>query len=215
MLRGGRGDSLDLRQNDLRRGSARFRHVCGVDLFRVLKMIFATEFFEQQRDAALADELADLLAGSERAERGVFGDLIDDEGRFGVGLRLGQSDDGGLQTVEQQASAARVELVGGDAFEYQRDGVQDAAAVGEVGGVELEGSEAGLAGGGVLDGQARGVMVVAELLVAQAGAAAAVAVGEDVAAAVAVVLAGVLVGVGIAHDVFLRGCALPPPPFWG
>ena len=128
--------------------------------------------------------------GSEWAERGVLGDLLDEEGRLGVARWLGQRDDGGLQTVEQQAGAAGVEVVGGDALQHERDGVHDAAAVGAlVGAGELNGAEAGLAGGGVLDGAAGGVVLVAELLPAQAGCGAAVAVHVDVAASEA--LAGV------------------------
>jgi len=156
-----------------------------------LFLTFAFELFEEQSDRALALELLDAGGGSQRAERGVFGDLLDEEGRLGVARFFGQGDDGGLQAVEQQAGAARVQIVGGDAFEHQRDGVQDAAAVAElVGAGELEGAEAGLALGGVLDGAARGVVLVAELLPAQAGRGAAVSVGKDVAAAEAVAVVG-------------------------
>jgi hypothetical protein len=186
-----RGDGLYLGQNDLRRSGVWLRHFCGVYLSRVLEMIFAIEFFEEPRDAAFGLELLDPGGGSEWAERGVLGDLLDEEGRLGVARWLGQSDDGSLQTVEQQAGAARVEVVGGDALQDESDGVQDAAAVGElVGAGELKGAEAGLAGGGVLDGAAGGVVLVAEILPAQAGRGAAVAVGIDVAAAEAVAVVG-------------------------
>jgi hypothetical protein len=167
---------------------------------------FALEFFEHPRDAALGLEFLDSCWGSERAELRVFGDLLDEEGRIGVERLLGQGDDGGLEAVEQQAGAARVEVVGGDALQHQRDGVQDAAAVGElVGAGEREGATTGLARGGVLDGAARGVVLVAELLPAQAGRGAAVAVGEDVAAAEALADVGLrgVVALTAAVELFL------------
>ena len=152
---------------------------------------FALQFFEQPSGAALGFELLDAGRGSERAKLRVIEDLLDEQRWLGVGRQFGQGDDGGLQAVEQQAGAAGVQVIGGDALQHQRDGVQDAAAVAElVGAGELEGAEAGLALGGVLDGAACGVVLVAELLPAQAGRGAAVSVGKDVAAAEAVAVVG-------------------------
>ena len=153
-------------------------------------LLCAFELFDEPLDHALALQLLDARGGSQDAELRVFGDLFDEEGGLSVERWFGQRDDGGLQAVEQQACAAGVQVVGGDALQHQRDGVQDAAAVGElVGAGELKGAEAGLVGGGVLDGAARGVVLIAKLLPAQAGRGAAVAVHIDVAAAEA--LAGV------------------------
>ncbi len=123
--------------------------------------------------------------GGEGAEGGVFDEVFDGLGGCGGGGSGGQAREaerGYLQAVEQDTGAARGEIVGGDAFEDLADGGLDAGAVGDVGGREDVGGEASFAGGGGLDGAAGGVVVVAEGLVAEAGAAATVAVGEDVAA---------------------------------
>jgi len=90
---------------------------------------------------------------------------------------------GDLQAVEQQAGAARVELVGGDALQDLADGELDGGAVfghgqGEVG--AAGGARGHLRG---RDRRTRGVVEVAERLAAQAGAAAARAADVDVAAA--------------------------------
>ena len=125
--------------------------------------------------------------GSERAEVGVEGDLFDDLGLFGfgafAGLGFGEVEAGDLEAVEEQACSAGVDLVGGDALEDLADGGLDGGAV--FGEGEIEGGTAVLVLVWVLDGAAGGVVVVAELFSAQAWAAAAAAVGEDVAALVA------------------------------
>ena len=95
----------------------------------------------------------------------------------------GQVEAGDLEAVEEEAGALGVDLVAGDAEQDLADGALDGGAVLGQGDVEV--GLAATAVAGVLDRAARGVVVVAELLVAQAGAAAAVAVGEDVAALVA------------------------------
>jgi hypothetical protein len=89
----------------------------------------------------------------------------------------------GEEAVEEEPGAAGVEVVGGDALEYEADGELDGGAV--LGDGEVEGGEAGLAGGRIGDGMAGGVVVVAEVLVAEGGGAAAASVDEDVAAALA------------------------------
>ena len=117
------------------------------------------------------------------------GDLFDD---FGLprlpgvtcaGFWFWEVEAGDLEAVEEQTGSAGVDLVGGDALEDLADGVLDGGAV--LGEREVEGGSAALAFGGVLDGFAGGVVVVAELFSAEAWAAAAGAVGEDVAALVA------------------------------
>ncbi len=107
-----------------------------------------------------------------------------------VGRQVGGGD---LQAVEEEAGAFGVEAAGGEAVQDQPDGGLDGAAIVDQGHVEEGECVAQLAG----FGRAGGVVVVAEGLVAEAFAAAAVAVGEDVAA---------LEGSGFGHDSGL----LPP-----
>jgi len=97
-------------------------------------------------------------------------------------LGLGQVEAGDLEAVEEEAGAARVDVVGGDALEDLADGGLDGGAVFGKGQVEGGGSAA--ASFRIGDGFSGGVVVVAELFAAQAWAGAAVAVGEDVAALV-------------------------------
>ena len=87
-----------------------------------------------------------------------------------------------MQAVEEEAGAAGVDLVAGYAAEDFADGELDGGSVFRHGEVEV--GLVGLALAWVLDGAAGGVVVVAEVFLAQAWAAAAVAVGEDVAALV-------------------------------
>lgn len=142
------------------------------------------------------DVFPELVAGFEgfggRSEEAVVGVLLDDfEGllREGLGVRWEdgvrrQVGAGDLEAVEEEPGAAGVEVVGGDALENEADGELDGGTV--LGDGEVEGGEAGFAGGGVGYGVAGGVVVVAEVLVAEGGGAAAASVDEDVAAAVAV-----------------------------
>ena len=141
-------------------------------------------------DAAGALGLGELGCGGEEALFGVCGDLFDRlwdgfvgvlalAGGFGVAREVGAGD---LQAVEEETGALGVDLVVGDTEEDLADGELDGGAVfghGEVEGVAV------FAGARVLDWAAGGVVVVAEVFLAQAWAAAAVAVGEDVAALVA------------------------------
>jgi hypothetical protein len=148
---------------------------CGAD---------TAEFFKEEFCGAFFAEAFDGGCGSKGAEGGVFGDLGDHDGLGSLGIGFWKDESGGLEAVEEQAGAARVEVVGGDALEDLREGELDAGAVGElICAGEEEGAEAGFARSGVFDRATRGVVVVAEGLVAEAGAAATVAVGEDVAAA--------------------------------
>jgi hypothetical protein len=115
----------------------------------------------------------------------VGGDFFDDFGGFGFGVVLGcgfgQVETGDLEAVEEQAGAAGVDVVGGDAAENFADGKLNAGTIVGIGERKVEGGAAASALLRVGDGFSRGVVVVAEVFSAQAGAAAAVAVGEDVA----------------------------------
>jgi hypothetical protein len=114
------------------------------------------------------------------------GDLFDDFGGFGFGVAVGRGfgeiEAGDLEAVEEEAGAAGVDVVGGDAAENFADGLLDRGTVFRQ--WKVEGGTAASTLLGVGDGFSGGVVVVAELFLAQAGAATAVAVGEDVAALV-------------------------------
>jgi hypothetical protein len=119
--------------------------------------------FEELSDGALAfDGVADFGGWSEEAEFGVGGDLFDG---FGCGLcgglLFGEVEAGDLEAVEEEAGAARVDVVGGDALEDLTDGVLDRGAV--FGERDFEGGAAAVTGAGVLRGSSRGVVVVAEV----------------------------------------------------
>ncbi|HWW96059.1 MAG TPA: hypothetical protein VNY74_00095 [Edaphobacter sp.] len=114
------------------------------------------------------------------------GDLLDDFDGLGFGVAVGRGfgevEAGDLEAVEEEAGAAGVDVVGGDAAENFADGLLDGGTVFRQGKVEGGAAAATLLRVG--DGFSGGVVVVAELFLAQAGAAAAMAVGEDVAALV-------------------------------
>jgi hypothetical protein len=109
-------------------------------------------------------------------------------GAFGVvvavclGLGFGEVEAGDLEAVEQQAGAAWVDVVGGDALEDLADGVLDGGSVFRE--RQVEGGATAPALAWVGDGFAGGVVVVAEVFATQAWAGVAAAVGEDVAALV-------------------------------
>ena len=136
----------------------------------------------------------------------VFDGLLDwFFGGCGFAVDGGQVYAGDLEAVEEQAGAAGVELVGGDALQDAGDGELDGGAVFDE--VEVEGfaaGEGGFAVAGVLDGDSGGVVEVAELLVAEAGGAATEAVGFDVAALERLELASsVCMCVGTPYPVFV------------
>jgi hypothetical protein len=93
-----------------------------------------------------------------------------------------EGERGDLEAVEEEAGAFGVEGVAGDAAENLEDCALDAG--GAVDGRELEGHVRGVCGvaGGDRGAAAAGVVVVAEGFTAEAGRAAAVAFGVDVAA---------------------------------
>jgi hypothetical protein len=127
--------------------------------------------------------------GCEGAVSGVNDDLVDHLRNVFVVLAVdyrvgacdrGQVAAGDLEAVEEESGAFGVDLVAGDALENLADGELDGGAV--VGEGDVEASAAAFAFVRIFDGAAGCVMVVAEVFVAEAWAAAAVAVGEDVAA---------------------------------
>jgi hypothetical protein len=99
-----------------------------------------------------------------------------------VGRGFGEVEAGDLEAVEEEAGAARVDVVGGDAAEDFSDGMLDGGTVFRQ--RKVEGGAAASTLLRVGDGFSCVVVVVAEVFSAQARAAAAVAVGEDVAALV-------------------------------
>jgi hypothetical protein len=100
-------------------------------------------------------------------------------------LRRAQVGGCELEGIEEKSCAAGVDVVGGDAGHYLSERLQD--GVRAAGGEEGEGASASDAAVGLDDGAAGVVVVVAELLVAHARAAAAGVVGEDVVALVEVI----------------------------
>jgi len=132
----------------------------------------------------------DFGDGGEVSELVVGGDVFDG---LGGGLELveaGEVGAGDLQSVEEDGGAFVVEVSGGESAEDVVEGDLDGGTV--VDGLHAE--DAGAAGEwGVLEAGA--VMVVAEVLGAQGGRAAAAAVGVDVAAEVAALWVEVVIGV--------------------
>jgi hypothetical protein len=156
----------------------------------------------------------DFGDGGEVSVAEVEGDLFDHGLGVGIGVggvAAGQVGGGDLEAVEQEAGAFGVEVAAGEAAEDVVEGELDAGAVVDVGHGEAEGGERGVgsAGGGG-EGAPGDLVVVAEVLAAEGGRAAAVAVGEDVAAEVAAArVDGCLFGCGWRGlGIVLHGC--PP-----
>jgi hypothetical protein len=129
----------------------------------------------------------DLGAWGEDAKGGVGSDLLDGLfSRLGgptLGrLGFGEVEAGDLEAVEEQAGAAGVDVVGGDAAEDLADRRLDGGAV--FWQEQVEGGTAAAALARVGDWLASVVVVVAELFSAEAWTGAAMSVGEDVAALV-------------------------------
>ena len=83
--------------------------------------------------------------------------------------RLGQVGGGDLEAVEEEAGAAWIELVGGDAAKDVDDGELEADAVVAVRELEVEGGLATAARARVWGGFAGGVVVEAEIFAAEGG----------------------------------------------
>ncbi len=174
--------------------------------------MFALEFFEEAGGGAFV-LLGDGYATdrSDRAEGWVFDDVLDGVVGDVVGPGLGEVEAGDLEAVEEQAGAAWVDLVRGDALEDVAEGELDGGAVFGVGEDEVGGLGLTALAGRKLGGRrgtAGGLVEVAEGLIAQARAAATAAVDVDVAA----LEAGFRVwpGAEIGLDGTCHG--LPPPP---
>ena len=124
----------------------------GLDLWQdgwCFGVVLPRELFEE----GFGDSLFALAAGGfdeagwwgQWAESGIEGDLFD--GGFGVGGwgGFGEIEAGDLEAVEEQAGAAGVDVVGGDALEDFADGVLDGGAVFRV--REVEGAAFAFAAG--------------------------------------------------------------------
>lgn len=158
----------------------------------VLFIFIPGDLFQKAADGAFGLIVAELGGWGEIAEDGVVGDFRDGGGclglLFGIGFR--QVEAGDLETVEEEAGAAGIDVVGGDLLEHLADGEQDGAAV--FNHRQGEGGSAGAPGSGILEGAAGGVVEVAKIFVAlrvflgsgaaEGGVFAAMAIGEDVAA---------------------------------
>jgi hypothetical protein len=145
---------------------------------------FADEFLHQPGHGAGGGAGGELGWRGDGAVLGVFDDFFD--GGFGLGAFAGgqlrrEIDAGDLEAVEEEAGAARVDLVLGDAAEDFADVVLDGGAV--FGEEQIELGVVAAVGDGFAHARAAGgVVVVAEVRVAKGAAAAAAAVGEEVLA---------------------------------
>jgi len=163
--------------------------LCGFFLWVGFLQVGGESLEERADGAEPGCGFGDFDARGEDAEAGVGGDLFYDlvcgfgfGGGFGGGLGLGQVEAGDLEAVEEEAGAARVDDVGGDALEDLTDGGLDGGAVLWQG--QVEGGAAAAALFWVGDGFSGRVVVVTEFFLAEAWAGAAASVGEDVAALV-------------------------------
>jgi hypothetical protein len=151
-------------------------------------------------------DLGDFGAWGDDAEGGVDDDLFYDLicclgfGRGFGGLGFGQVEAGDLEAIEEETRSARVDVVGGDALEDFSNGGLDGGAVFRQGQMEVGAAAAALFWVG--DGFSRGVVVVAELFLAEAGAGAATSVGEYVAALVLFRFFGGVLHVSPPHGYF-------------
>jgi hypothetical protein len=148
-----------------------------------LRLIFCPLAHEDLFDIEGLGGFDELGARGEIAVIRVLHELLDGDfgGLIGGGFALAREVEGGdLEAVEEQAGAARVDLVEGDAAEGLGDGDLDGGAVLDEG--EGEGGAAGFALGWVPNWDAGVVVEVTKFFVAQADGAAADAAGENVAA---------------------------------
>ncbi len=150
---------------------------------------FEHAFKDALNEASGTVVLVEFGNGSESAESWVEDDFFDQmgfllcSGSACLCSFAGQVHAGGLQAVEEEAGSLGVDLIAGDAAEDFADGGLDGAAV--FGQWQVKLGLATVAASYVLDGAAGGVVVVAEVLVTEAGTAAAATVGEDMAALIA------------------------------
>jgi hypothetical protein len=126
---------------------------------------FRYHAFQEESDGAFASGgLAYFGAWGEDAQVGVGGDLFDDFDWLGSGVvaggGFGEVEAGDLEAVEEEAGAAGVEVVGGDAAENFADGLLDGGTVFRQWKVEAGSATSALVRIG--DGFSGGVVVVAE-----------------------------------------------------
>ncbi len=171
--------------------------------------LLLVELLEEAIDPAFFG--GELVRGRDEAVGGVGDDVFDDREGFGDGFGggFGEVEGGDLEAVEEEASTFGVEVALGDALQDESDTGLDGAAV--FGQREVEGGEGVAVGkegvGGRFGGPAV-VVVEAEELSAEGAAAAAAAVGEDVAA---------LVGFGLSFglDLSFLGLSFLGHGVWG
>jgi hypothetical protein len=171
----------------------------------VLFLFFTAEFYVPEELADYGEFLFffdDFGSGRYGAEFGVEKDLFDERGlgnvlffpsvasavaatsvvtaTSGGASGTGKVGAGDLEAVEEQTGALGVDFIAGDAAEDLADGRLDRGTVFGVG--QVEGGPTATALARVGDRAPGGVVVVAELFVAEARAGAAASFGEDVAA---------------------------------
>jgi hypothetical protein len=131
-------------------------------VFKVLGFVFFPLAHEDLLEVEGLCGLDELGAGGEVTVIRVFDELLDGDlgGLRGEGFALAREvESGDLEAVEEQAGAARVDLVEGDAAEGLGDGDLDGASVLNEG--EGEGGAAGLSLGWVPNWDAGGVVEMA------------------------------------------------------
>jgi len=146
------------------------------------------------------------LAGwGDQAELRFIDDIFDRGRGLVIEALCGEVGAGGLQAVEQKAGALGVDPICGNPVEDFADGELHGGSVFGAGQDEFVAAKLARAGLFAGDGLAGGVMVVAEVLLAERGRGAAMAVGKDVAADVANVFCLLDFGHGGASvEMFLR-----------
>ena len=136
-----------------------------------------------------------LAGGCDEAELRFIDDIFDRGRGLVLEALCGEVGAGGLQAVEQKAGALGVDPICGNPVEDFADGELHGGSVFGAGQDEFVAAKLARAGLFAGDGLTGGVMVVAEVLGAERGRGAAMAVGKDVAADVANVFC--LLGFGL------------------
>ncbi len=151
----------------------------GVERGDVGRCLHAPLLHEDVFEGLLVLEVED---GSDGTVDGVEDELFDGGGALGFGFGFGgrQVAAGDLQAVEEQAGAARVERVGGEAGEDFGDGELDGGAVFQI--AHEEGFLPGAAFAEVFHRPAILVVKIAKFFLFECGRAATAAGSEDVAA---------------------------------
>ena len=137
-------------------------------------------FEEDLFEAFFAGLFVEFCFGGDGAVGFVEDDFVYGFNGLGVLRGFGEVRGGDLECVEEEAGAAGVDLVEGDALDDLADGGLDGGAV--FGEGEVEGGLRSSALADVFHRAAGLVVVVAEIFVFERAGAAAMAVGEDVAA---------------------------------